>query len=277
MAASNYLGAATLEEVELAVTRDMVEATPLEVARQLGLRYVAVGRAGAFVASHVDVPVLNRVLGLGVMEPGEATALDELTTLWRGTRVRYFVQVVPEAETAALRLALGERDLWRLDAWAKVWRGATPAPALPTDLRVEEVGPERGRDIGRILCTCFGMPEPLVGLFAVLPGRDRWRVYAAFDGDAPVATGALYRHGDVGAVVLGATLPTHRRCGAQGAILARRIRDGLALGCRGFVAEAAEDTPDHPNPSYHNLLRAGFELAYLRRNYVHFPPGVTPG
>ena len=75
-------------------------------------------------------------------------------------------------------------------------------------------------------------------------------------------------HGRAGALQAAATLPSHRRRGAQGALVARWIRDGLALGCRFFAAEAAEDTPESPNRSYHNLLRAGFRLAYLRRNYA---------
>ena len=46
--------------------------------------------------------------------------------------------------------------------------------------------------------------------------------------------------------------------------MARRIRDGADLGCRWLVTETGEDTPHHPNPSYHNMLRTGFLLAYQR-------------
>jgi len=55
---------------------------------------------------------------------------------------------------------------------------------------------------------------------------------------------------------------------AQGAIMARRIADGIALGCRHLVTEAGEETPDSPNPAYHSLLRTGFRLANLRRNWI---------
>ena len=51
-------------------------------------------------------------------------------------------------------------------------------------------------------------------------------------------------------------------------MFARRISDGLKVGCKWFVSETGEDTPESPNPSYHNMLRAGFTLAYLRPNYV---------
>jgi hypothetical protein len=37
-----------------------------------------------------------------------------------------------------------------------------------------------------------------------------------------------------------------------------------------LVTETAEDTPERPNPSDRNMLRAGFRLAYLRDNVM--PP-----
>jgi hypothetical protein len=86
-----------------------------------------------------------------------------------------------------------------------------------------------------------------------------------------VATGALYLRAGIGYLSLGATLPSHRRRGAQGAIMARRIADATALGCRWLVTETFEDSPQHPNPSYHNMLRTGFVPAYRRPNYVWFP------
>jgi hypothetical protein len=260
--------AALLEEVELAAIRSIVDAAAPDLAERLGLRHAPLGRAGAVVAASCDVPLLNRAIGLGLLAPGDAAAVDQVVGLWAGTGLTYLVQVVPHAETPDLRAALEERGLARLDAWAKVWRDAAPAPAAATDLRVEAVGRERAADVARILCAGFGLPEAVGGLFASVLGRDGWHTYMAFDGDAPVATGSLFVRGRVGALQAAATLPSHRRRGAQGALVAHRIRDGLALGCRMFVAEAAEDTPEAPNPSYHNLLRAGFRLAYLRRNYV---------
>ena len=65
-----------------------------------------------------------------------------------------------------------------------------------------------------------------------------------------------------------ATRPSHRRRGAQGALLARRIRDAADLGCRWLVTETGEDLPERPNPSFRNMLRTGFELAYQRANYL---------
>ena len=82
----------------------------------------------------------------------------------------------------------------------------------------------------------------------------------------------MFVNGEVGWLGFASTLKKYRKRGGQSALFARRIQDGLALGCKWFVTETGEDTPEDPNPSYHNMLRSGFKLAYLRRNYVHQPP-----
>jgi len=43
--------------------------------------------------------------------------------------------------------------------------------------------------------------------------------------------------------------------------------DGIEMGCRWLVVEADPDTAERPNPSYRNLVRFGFKLAYERPNY----------
>jgi hypothetical protein len=53
--------------------------------------------------------------------------------------------------------------------------------------------------------------------------------------------------------------------------MARRIEDGRALGCRWFVTETGEDAPARPNPSFRNMIRAGFRLAYHRVNFMITP------
>jgi hypothetical protein len=48
----------------------------------------------------------------------------------------------------------------------------------------------------------------------------------------------------------------------------RRIRGAAVLGCTWVASETAEETPERPNPSYRNMRRAGFEVVYMRENYV---------
>jgi hypothetical protein len=115
------------------------------------------------------------------------------------------------------------------------------------------------------------MPAGFGPLVSGLLGRPGWHHYAAFDGEQLVATGAVSIWNGIDMLGFGATLPSHRGRGAQGALMARRIRDGIALGCRWLTTETGEDTPGQSNPSYRNMLRTGFRLAYVRPNYIYFP------
>lgn len=74
--------------------------------------------------------------------------------------------------------------------------------------------------------------------------------------------------GDVGWLGFGATLESHRGQGSQSAIFARRIRAAADLGVKLLITETGEELPDRPNPSYRNMLRAGFRLAYPRQNWL---------
>ncbi len=47
-----------------------------------------------------------------------------------------------------------------------------------------------------------------------------------------------------------------------------RIRDAIESGCTTLVTETGERIPLKPSNSYRNILRFGFEEAYLRPNYL---------
>ena len=67
---------------------------------------------------------------------------------------------------------------------------------------------------------------------------------------------------------LGTTLASHRRHGAQAALLARCLNEAAVRGARVAVTETGERQPDKPGVSYRNILRAGFQEMYLRQNYM---------
>lgn len=262
------------EIVELAGTHsmaEMVDAMAPDAVARYGVRAERIGSAVAQVATQVDFPFFNRVVGLGLKEPVTEAALDAVAGLYRGGNVRFMVQVSPEALSGELHARLEARGWSRKDNWAQMIRGVEPPPEIPTDLRIERIGIEHAAAFADIVCSAFEVPREHGAFVRGLAGRAGWYLSGAFDGGALVATGALLVRDDVGYLTFGATLAPHRRRGAQGAIMARRIRDAAALGCRWLVTETGEDTPEHPNPSYHNMVRTGFQLAYLRPNYISFP------
>jgi hypothetical protein len=240
---------------------------PADVAADFGLQMERVGSAIALITKKMDLMLFNRVIGLGLMEPATETMVDDIVALYHNAGIQNFaVQLSPPAQPPALPAWLEARGLPRRDNWAKVYRGVEPPPPVPTDLRIESIGPDQAVAFATVACTAFGMPDTLRPLLAGSVGQPGWRHYLAWDGDTPVATGALFIRGGVGWLGAGSTLPSYRRRGAQGAIMAQRIQDGIELGCRWLITET-----DEANPSYRNMMRTGFELAYQRPNYIFQP------
>jgi hypothetical protein len=89
----------------------------------------------------------------------------------------------------------------------------------------------------------------------------------------PVAVAALFVHERAAWLGAAATLESHRRQGAQGAMFARRIADALDQGARVLTTETAPDWPDLPGESLRNAARAGFHPAYERPSWIRPLPG----
>ena len=91
----------------------------------------------------------------------------------------------------------------------------------------------------------------------------------ALDGAVPVAAAAMFERDGYAWLGMMGTLESHRRRGAQGALLAARVRAGQAAGVRVFALETAPDWPDLPGGSLRNAARGGFRVAYARPSWVH--------
>ncbi len=256
------------ESGEAQAMADMYEALSPELQRDLGVRCEVRGGAVALIMQQVPYILFNRVIGLGLTEPASAALLDEILALFEQQGAPAAVQLSPAARPADLPDLLEARGFHRDDAWIKLVRGIEPPPDAPTDLRVTEITADQAAGFAEVFGEVFGITGPLQSWIAGCVGRPGWRHHVAFDGGTVVATGALYVAGEIGWLGLAATRPAARRRGAQGAIIARRIQTAANLGCRWLAVETGDDTPEHPNPSTHNLRRMGFQDAYARPNYI---------
>ena len=258
--------AALVENTEAAAYADMFRAAPAA----LGLDLEVTAACTVLQAPRFDVLILNRVLGLGIVSPTSEAEIGALVERFRATGSRNFgIQLSPEAQPSRTIDWLTGSGLHVRDAWTKVYRAATAPAAIETDVRIERASSGQADLFGALACQGFGMPAVLSPLMAATAGRRGWHHYIAWSGDQPAAVGAMFVQGEVGWLGVAATLPMFRRRGAQGALMARRIRDGAAQGCRWFVTETGEDTPERPNPSYRNMRRLGFVDAYRRPNYMN--------
>lgn len=103
-----------------------------------------------------------------------------------------------------------------------------------------------------------------------------WLRTVARDGDRIVAGANLYLHGTVASLNSGGTLPTHRRRGAQSALISARLKAARAAGATWVVGEAGVPAGARSNPSLDNQLRAGLVVRYHRQNWLWTAVPDTP-
>jgi len=260
-----------LETVERRFWREVWGATPAAVAREHGIELRDFGPVQASVIGDLPrVGMVNLVLGAtrpGAIADGHLAAALEWTA---GRGVSPYVPVapgLPESETAAAWLAANGYSPGY--AWMKFVRDAHPPRfKAPADVEVVEVGPEAGEPFATIVANGFELPVWAASLFAGLPGREGWRCYVARVDGQIGACGAMLIDGTVAELGFGATLEPARRRGCQLALLRRRIEDAAAAGCETLFVETGERVEGRPAGSYRNILRAGFEEAYLRPNWA---------
>ena len=258
---------AALDRVERRFWRDIWASIPPPVAAEHG---IGLGRFGAIQACAArdlgQVPVLNLVLG--APEAGEQD-LAEAVAWAEEQGVSPTVPVTPGLERSAEAEAwLQGRGFERGYPWMKFVRDPHPPRfAAPDDVEVVELSGGNEEPFGAIASVGFGFPTWGAEFFAHLPGTEGWRCYLAMvDGKAQACAAILIEDG-VAEFGIAATLEEARGRGCQTALLHRRIRDATEAGCHTLFVETGERVPGRPAASYRNILKAGFEEAYLRPNW----------
>ena len=166
----------------------------------------------------------------------------------------------PELVEALHRLGYEPARAWM----AFELEGAASHPRA-AELRVEETHDSEAFALA--LVEGYGIPADAQGLFSPLVGLPGWHCFVAWDGDEPAGCGALYVEGRLAWLGMAATRPTHRRRGAQIAVLLARIEAARALGADALYTETGAPAEGGPGPSYRNIVRAGFRESYLRPNW----------
>lgn len=265
---------AALDRVERRFWREIWDSVPEEVAAERGIERRSFGAVQ--VTSAVDLAearMLNLVLGAAEEVAAGGAGLEAALawTLARG--VSPYVPVTPGLPGAA------EAEDWlrrngfeRGYGWMKFVRDAhRPRFPVPDGAEVVELSAPDEEPFGMIAATGFGMYPWAADFFAHLPGREGWRCYVArVDGEAQACAAMLVDDG-IAEFGIAATLEGARGRGCQTALLHRRISDAADAGCRTLFVETGERAPDRPSASYRNILRAGFEEAYLRPNWQRRP------
>lgn len=263
-----------LDRAERRFWRDIWESVPDDAAREHGIELRSFGALQVSIVRDLgQVGMLNLILGGAEAAERGAEHLEAAVEWAESQGASPYVPVTPELPGAAATEAwLRANGFERAYAWMKFVRDAHPPRFPAPEVEVVEVTAPDQEPFGMIAAAGFSMYAWAAAFFANLPGREGWRCYVArLDGEAQ-ACGAMLIEDGIAEFGIGATLEEARGRGCQLALLHRRIRDAAEAGCHTLFVETGERVADRPSGSYRNILRAGFEEAYLRPNWQRRRP-----
>jgi len=238
-----------------------------------------VGETPSMNGNHVTFP--------GVAAPTSREQLRAIQALFRAHGVRrYFVELSPCAQQAELRGWLQEAGMVPFDGagYPTLLRpGSAPVvpPVAATDcvLRVAPLTAEEAHGRMDELRAAIGF-GPWATYFARAIAEPDVAGFAAYDGARLVAAAGLFTHGDLGYLGVTGTRESHRRRGAQGALIAARVTHCQTLG----LGQCVSETLYRLTSSLNNLRRAGFEVIYDKEMWTprktsakSADPGTPPG
>lgn len=216
-----------------------------------------VAEVGGLVARAVGAwpdGLLTSLTGLGV-RPVSARGLD--TALGLLARIGCPHPVVTVVEGCEATGLLTERGFAPATSLVRLVRDLADvgAPA-ESAFRVEEVGPSAAAAVVAVCRAGFGPAMDPAWWRAGL-GRPGWTQVMAYDGDTPVATGALVVSKGVGWIGGTTTVPAARGRGAHRALLDLRLALAAQAGASRIGVLAADG-----GASMRNLVRAGFTVSH---------------
>ena len=244
---------------------------PVRALRVSGRQLVEVGSALLTMALSQPIPKANRVYNLGVGPPATRVEVDAIVAEYQSRRLPYRIELSPLAQPDFVDdwiRAAGGRAVANVHVLS---RARAPIADAPTSLRIESVTTKHADDFLEPYMEGFDAPatvEMTLRTYFEVPGA---RFYAAYDGSTPAAGAWMFVHDGVAYFTGAATREGYRGRGAQSALLARRIGDAQEMGCELCFIDTDEELPGRPNPSFHNVVRAGFEPAFLLRVFEGGP------
>ena len=255
------------ERSEQAVWSALWQAADSETRTQLGMSNPHFRDADCLMMTSMPNWFFNRVIGLGLEQPVTEADINSLIEMYHSNGVPIGISLCPQSQPTQIKDWLEDRGFVIANQWAKMIRDTSPPNEVRCELQIERASTDHTNIVAELIIKGFEVGDAFGPVFGALTNSEENHVYLAWDDDTPVAVGVLTLYGHTGHLNTAATLSEYRGRGAQGAIMARRIKDGIELGCQNFITETwypGEET----NHSYNNMLRHGFGLAYIRPNWV---------
>lgn len=263
---------AMLEEQENSYWNSYYKNASEELKKNLEIHTRIINGAYCYALSNADILAFNRVICIGI-EGIEVTKkqLDEIKDFYKSAgSKRFFIQVSPVKKQDQIIEFLKTNGFKYHNNWAKFVMKIDEAPGTTeTEVELAIVQPEELSKFDNILTTVFEFENKVAHLFSQTYRQPGWNHYFAKVKGESIAAASIFINGKFASLAIAGTLPEFRGLGAQKLLISKRINDAIEAGCNYIVVETAEDTADNPSASFRNMKKLGFELAYLRPNFIY--------
>lgn len=263
---------ARIERHEAETWTRMVEATAAVPGDPLGARIDRSGETPLFSLTALNFVLFNRVVSLGTRVPADDAELERVLGWYADlTQTRIWVEVTPVAAPADLRDRLRAHGL--ADTGGRQAKTCCIPHEVAVDpaIAIEELTTADREGFAACNAAAWGVPDVLLPWFGATVGVEGFRHFGVREEGRIVSTGTLYVEDGVAWLGYGATYAECRGRGYQTALLAHRLNEAGRMGCELAHSETAEDTPDQPNPSLHNMHRVGLETLYDKELWAPIP------
>jgi hypothetical protein len=258
-----------IERIEREAWADLAAAAPGPLAQGIGLQTAPVGGAFLFMASRLAQFQFNWLSGAGLNGDDGRSIAAAVKRFRDAGQHKFFIQIPPGPRTDECSALAGAAGLKPHPlAWAKFYRSTAAVPDVATGLTVRAIGSHERDLFSTTAIAGFGMPRPMAAWLSQLVGRPRWHTYVTFSDGEPAGAAAMYVHGEFAWFGVSASKPDMRKRGSQRALLARRLKDAAALGAKHATTETGVPQEGQAAPSYSNILKSGFTVAYVRPNWA---------
>ncbi|WP_027483063.1 GNAT family N-acetyltransferase [Deinococcus pimensis] len=244
---------------------DRYRMLPEDLRERAGIERVPFSGGVLHLMRAMPVPTFNPVRGLGLDRPATDADVEALLEVVEASRAQGWGLVVdPRTRPVDLpdllaTYGLGEAfRLLVLYASASTARAALKAYGEDGPTTADLTREHRSGAVA-VLAEAFGMPDHAAELFPQFMTALDWKGYVVEEEDGLGSAGLLTVLGDMALLHTTATRPRSRGRGGQTALIARRFREGLRVGCEHFFVDVAAG---EGNASRRNLERMGFRAAF---------------
>jgi len=267
---SNHALTGLHDAVEAAAYKEMFEAAPQDLTKQLGIEIREIAGATLLIAPGIPTPMFNRVIGLGNTTPVTAADLVEITAIYQKAGVtKWWIHLSPHVRQEKITEQLLKRGFVhpQRKSWVKVIRGTEPPPKVETTAEVQLAQPGEFDQVAETICVAFEMPSAWAPWFANVMRKPGWVTVAANVDGKVIGGGLMHVQAENAWLGAGGVRPDARRHHAHRALMALRIQNAIDSGCKRLFTETGDPVGEEINPSLRNMEACGFTRIFSRFNF----------